>query len=90
MTSVEEQHEGRPDLQEVLSQLEEVIREAVPPGEVVVHFDVLVETRVGPEARQIRFRRFSPPGSDPLVSLGLLSAMKARLRHQLGIGGAAG
>jgi len=65
--------------------MEEVIRDAVPEEEFVTHFDVLVETRSGPDARTIRFRRYSPPGSDPLLSLGLLSAVKARLTRKLGL-----
>jgi hypothetical protein len=64
--------------------VEDAINALLPDDEVMVHFDVLVETRCGPDARKIRFRRFSPPGSDPLLSLGLLTAVTARLNRLLG------
>ena len=70
-----------------LHQVEEAIRSSIDPGEIVIHFDLIVETRYGDGARKIRFRRFTTPGSDPLLSLGLLDAAIGRLRRRLGAGG---
>jgi len=67
--------------------MEDAIQQAIPEGEILVHFDVIVETRRGPDARRICFRRFTPLGSDPLLSLGLLSAARARLSRRLGFPG---
>lgn len=72
-----------PTLEDTLRDLEDVIRRAVPDGEIVVHFDVVVETRHGPRAQKIRVRRFSPPGSDPMLSLGLLTAARETLASRL-------
>jgi hypothetical protein len=72
---------------EALHQVEEAIRSSVGPDEIVIHFDLIVETRYGENARKIRFRRFTMPGSDPLLSLGLLDAAIGRLRRRLGVGG---
>lgn len=70
-------------IEDALRELEDVIRRAIPENEIVVHFDVVVETRHGPEARKIRIRRFSPPGSDPVMSLGLLTAAREKLASRL-------
>lgn len=72
-----------PTIEDTLRELEDVIRRAVPDDEIVVHFDVVVETRHGPEAKKIRVRRFSPPGSDPVLSLGLLTAALGKLSSRL-------
>jgi hypothetical protein len=77
--------ECTPIIGEALRRIEEAIRLAVPDDEIMVHFDVLVETRHGPGARLIRYRRLAPPGSDPLLSLGLLTAATGRLRRRLGM-----
>jgi hypothetical protein len=66
--------------------LEETIRSLIGDDEVMVHFDVLVETRSGPDASRIRFTRFAPAGSDPLLSLGLMTAALSRLKKRLGLG----
>lgn len=51
--------------------LEQVIEEAVP-GEVVVHYDVIIKTRSGPDLEEIHTYRISMPGSDPDLTLGTL------------------
>lgn len=79
--------EATPIDEDALILVEEAIRDVLPEGEMIVHFDILVETRVGPEARKIRFRRLSPAGSNPLLSLGLLQACLAQLSLRLGLTG---
>ena len=72
---------------QALLKLEDDLCALIPEDEVIVHFDVLVETRCGPDARRIRYRRLSPPGSDPLLSLGLMQASLNRLSLRLGLNG---
>jgi len=62
-----------------VARLEEAVREAVPEGEIVCHFDLIVQTRYGPDASDIRTRRVSMPGANPHLSLGVLTAQAERL-----------
>lgn len=66
-----------------MEDLESVIIGIVPEDELVTHFEVIISTRRGDAAEQIRYHRLSTPGSDPALSLGLLTAMCARLERQL-------
>jgi hypothetical protein len=42
-----------------------------------------VSTRTGPAAETIKYRRFSPSGSDPGLSLALLDVLRIRLQRRL-------
>jgi hypothetical protein len=69
--------------QELLEQLENAIRAMVPDDEVLVHFDVCVSTRRGSALDKIKYRRYSPSGSDPGLSLALLDILRLRLQRRL-------
>ena len=51
--------------------LDHVLRSAFP-DEVVVHYDVVVKTRTGPDLAEINTYKISMPGSDPDLSVGTL------------------
>lgn len=51
--------------------LEQMLQAAVP-GEVVVHYDVIIKTRTGPDLEEIHTYRISMPGSDPDLTVGTL------------------
>lgn len=68
---------------EIRQQIDALVRKLVPDGEVVVHIDVCVASRVGPDLEEIAFRRFSPAGSDPVYSVMMLGILRNRLKHQL-------
>ena len=73
-------------LDDMLELLEEVIRKGAPEGEVVTHWDLIVETRCLNHPSRIKQRRYAPEGSNPYLTLGILDAMVAKLRYQLGPG----
>ena len=68
---------------EIRQQIDTLVRQLVPAGEVVVHIDVCVATRVGTNLDDIAFRRYSPAGSDPVYSVMMLGILKKRLKNQL-------
>jgi hypothetical protein len=63
--------------------LEDAIRALVGDKEIVTHFDVTVSTRFVSDPSKGRSHRYSPPGSDPEVSLGKMMAATDRLRADL-------
>ena len=67
----------------IRAQIDALVRQLVPPGETVVHIDVCVATRLGPNLDDIAFRRYSPAGSDPVYSVMMLGVLTKRLRKQL-------
>ena len=73
--------------QQVAGRLEDIIRELVPEGEIVTHFDVVVQTRSGYAARQLRMYRYTVEGSDPLHSAELLRAALRRLEGRINAAG---
>jgi hypothetical protein len=58
---------------------------SLEPGEVVTHFDLVVETRrVDDEGvEHVRRLRWSPVGSNPHLSYGLLSAEAERIKNKI-------
>jgi hypothetical protein len=68
---------------EIRQQIDALVRQLVPPGETVVHIDVCVATRLGPNLDDVAFRRYSPAGSDPVYSVMMLGVLTKRLRKQL-------
>ncbi len=62
-----------------VARLEEAVREAVPEGEIVTHFDLIVQTRFGSDASDIRTWRISMPGANPHLSYGVLRSQAERL-----------
>lgn len=69
--------------QTIRKDIDTLVRDLVPKGEVVVHIDVCVTTRVGSELEGVLFRRYSMPGPDPLCSIVMLDVLKKRLGKQL-------
>lgn len=58
------------------------------PGEVVTHFDLVVETRVIDDegAEHIRRHHWSPLGSSPHLSFGILAAESGRIMRNINSG----
>lgn len=80
-----------PAQQSAVSALEDAVVSVIAdhggltPGEVVTHFDLVCETRcVDSEGcEHIRRHHWSPRGSTPHLSVGLLAAQTRRLLDQL-------
>lgn len=66
-----------------VDEIEEAVRGSVPAGEFLVHYEVIVQTRTGPDASEIVTRRVSMPGCDPHLSLGVLTVQAALLSRTL-------
>jgi hypothetical protein len=64
-------------------EIEDAIRATVPEGEIVIHYDLVVTTRLINDPGRGRTHRYSTPGSDPEISLGKLTAETDRLRADL-------
>lgn len=73
-------------LDNMLREIDEVIRSYSAAGEIVTHWETIVETRCVNHPNLIRQRRYAPDGSNPYLSLGILDAMAADLRYHLGPG----
>jgi hypothetical protein len=56
----------------VLRNLGHVLHDAVPDGEVLVHYDIVVKTRSGPDMELINTYVISMPGADPDLTMGTL------------------
>jgi len=69
--------------QTIRKEIDTLVRELVPPGEMVVHIDVCVTTRPTSDMDGVLFRRYSVPGPDPLCSIVMLDVLRKRLSKQL-------
>jgi hypothetical protein len=74
-------HEDRKN--QIRREIDALVQELVPDGEIVIHIDVCVATRCGPEMDGVLFRRYSPKGADPFYSLISLGILKKRLAKRL-------
>lgn len=63
--------------------LEEAVRAAVPQGEFLIHYEVIIQTRTGPDAAEIMTRRVSMPSADPHLSLGVLTMQMALVSRKI-------
>ena len=67
----------------LVSQVERLVKIALPHGEELDQVEILVRTRRGPDQRVLGYRRLSNPGSDPDVSLTMLQVFEEQVSDQI-------